>query len=54
MNPEKTYLQSLYKCTHPIIYGTRVATEERGPRLQHVYISSAITAHRGVINETSL
>lgn len=37
MNPEKTYLQSLYKCTHPIFYGTRFATEERGSRLRHAH-----------------
>lgn len=29
MNPEKTYLQSLYKCTHPIFYGTRFARGKR-------------------------
>lgn len=45
---KKTYLQSLYKYTHPIFYGSRFATEERGSRLWHVYPSSAITANGGV------
>lgn len=45
---KKTYLQSLYKYTHPIFYGTRFATEERGSRLWHVYTSSAITANGSV------
>lgn len=39
---KKTYLQSLYKYTQPIFYGTRFVTEERGPRLRHVSTSSAI------------
>lgn len=42
MNPEKTYLQSLYKYTHPIFYGLRFATEERGSRLWQVFTPSAL------------
>lgn len=52
MNPEKTYLQSLYKCTHPIFYGTRFATEERGSS-SDMPTSSAVTASGGAW-ETSL
>lgn len=35
---KKTYLQSLYTYTHPIFYGTRSATEERGSRLTSLHI----------------
>lgn len=52
MNPEKTYLQSLYKYTHPIFYGTRFATEERGSRLWHVYTSSAILLMEAYVNQS--
>lgn len=44
---KKTYLQSLYKYTHPIFHGTRFATEERGSRLTRLHIKCH-TANGGV------
>jgi hypothetical protein len=43
---KKTYLQSLYKYTHPIFYGSRFATEERRSRLPPTSLySECLPAH---------